>query len=205
MEKTSKSKAERELNRRLEYSGMKRFNDPLKCYIERKHPEIFKEYKEFYQYLNTLNPKLKNLTKSKQFKDWENNLTFIPLDLEPNLEAELMPLELAKINMRLRKVETSLQSMKQNEPEVVTNESEAATNEIVMNEGESEAATNEIVMNEGEAFNPPTEVVTNKDEAFNLPTLESMMDELLEDDAWQEMLNQDLSEVYTQIETYGGF
>ena len=188
--RSNKTKAEREVDRRAEYFKMRRFNDPLRCFVERKYPKIFAEYTEFYHHLNILNPKRKNLAKSKHFKDWlKDNSTLIPL--KPELEVELMPLELANINMRLRKAGLSLQVV-MNEGEAITNETEADTSEVT-----SEV---EVVVNEGEA---------NEGEASNLqgvePTLQSLVDELLEDNVWQELLNQDLSGVYTHIETNGGF
>ena len=146
-------KAEREVKRRLEYSVMKRFNDPLKCYVERKYPKIFDEYKNFYEYLNTMNPELKNLTKSKQFKDWEENIsTYSPENIssyspmEPNLKIQLMPLELAKINLRLRKIEVKL---KENKTKAATNEVDVITDEVDTNE--TEAITDEVDTNETEA------------------------------------------------------
>ena len=64
------AKPVREANRRRQLFKNRRFNDPLKLFIERKHPTIFMEYVEFYKYLDQLNPTRKDLVKSSTFKDW---------------------------------------------------------------------------------------------------------------------------------------
>ena len=189
--RSNSQKAQLETNRRIKYSKTRRFNDPLRCFVERKYPKIFNEYVKFYEHLNRLNPTRKNLTKSNQFKDWliENSSL---ISLQPELEIELIPSKLAEIIVKLCKIELSLQAMNQGEAVMnegeVTNEGEAVTNQ-------GEAIMNEVVMNEGDALNL---------QGIE-PTLESLVDELLEDDTWQELLNQDLSGIYTHIETNGGF
>ena len=59
---------EREL--RKQRGENRRFNDPLKIFIERKYPEIFKEYTELYKRAEAENPNRRNLTTSKTFKGW---------------------------------------------------------------------------------------------------------------------------------------
>ena len=171
-------KAQREVIRRSENYKMKRFNDPLKIYIERKHPEIFAEYTEFYRYLDTKEPTRKNLSTSPAFKKWlKDNLTFTPIP-----ESEIpVSTKLTDIIGRLRKVESSLKQVKS-----VINEREATqVHESVINEATSLQGIEPMNAN-------PTQ------------TLETLIDQLMEDDVWQELLNQDLSGIYDHIEMSGG-
>ena len=54
----------------------RRFNDPLKLFIQHKFPEIFNEYNKLYKSMDDENPGRKNLTTSETFKEW---LTANPL------------------------------------------------------------------------------------------------------------------------------
>ena len=59
---------EREVRRQR--SVARRFNQPLKIFIERKYGEIFSEYTELYNRIDAENPNRKNLITSKAFKEW---------------------------------------------------------------------------------------------------------------------------------------
>ena len=59
-------KAIREAKRRKEDHKAKRFNDPLKIFLERRYPKI----SELYKYVDFLNPNKKNLCKTSTFKEW---------------------------------------------------------------------------------------------------------------------------------------
>ena len=191
--RSGKAKAEREVVRRREAYKMKRFNDPLKIFIEKKYPEIFGEYTEFYRYLHSIYPTRKSLMTSKTFKQWmKDNSTLTPL--EPQLEVPLIPSKLAGIIVRLRKVESSLKQVK-----TIINEGEATSLQGI--KSTSATQVHESIINEGEA----TSLQGIKPMNMNPPqTLESLIDELMEDDVWQELLNQDLSGIYEHIETDGG-
>ena len=67
---TAKSAREREVRRQM--SEARRFNQPLKIFIERKYGEIFREYTELYNRIDAENPNRKNLVTSKAFKEWMN-------------------------------------------------------------------------------------------------------------------------------------
>ena len=83
-------KAIREANRRKKESEDKRFNEPLRIFLERKHPEILTEFGELYKYLDFVNPGKKNLCKSSAFKEWmtENPL---PVSVEQNIPVIPLP------------------------------------------------------------------------------------------------------------------
>lgn len=59
---------EREL--RKQRGKNRRFNEPLKAFIERKYPEIFNEYVELYNFMESESPNRRNLTTSTTFKKW---------------------------------------------------------------------------------------------------------------------------------------
>ena len=65
---TEKCKREREL--RKQRGKERRFNDPLKLFVERKYPEIYAEYGELYNVMESENPNRKNLSTSPAFKKW---------------------------------------------------------------------------------------------------------------------------------------
>ena len=48
----------------------KRFDGPLREFIRLKHTEIYNEYNEFYIHLDKENPRVRDLTKTKMFKEW---------------------------------------------------------------------------------------------------------------------------------------
>ena len=71
MEKFCQSeKCQRERELRKLRAKERRFNDPLKLFMERKYPEIYAEYGELYANMEAENPKRKNLATSPIFKRW---------------------------------------------------------------------------------------------------------------------------------------
>ena len=65
---TERAIREREVRRQR--GKNRRFNDPLKAFIERKYPEIFNEYVELYNFMESESPNRRNLTTSRTFKKW---------------------------------------------------------------------------------------------------------------------------------------
>ena len=49
----------------------RRFETPLREFIETKYQDIFNEYVELYQRMNDKNPNKNDLTKTQTFKDWK--------------------------------------------------------------------------------------------------------------------------------------
>ena len=62
---------------RLQQKQQKRFEAPLRQFVETKYKMIFEEYVELYNRLNTQYPKRTDLRKTEMFKQWEllNNQT----------------------------------------------------------------------------------------------------------------------------------
>ena len=65
---TEKCQRERELQKQR--AKERRFNTPLKLFMERKYPEIYAEYGELYDNMEAENPNRKNLATSPTFKRW---------------------------------------------------------------------------------------------------------------------------------------
>ena len=61
-----------EKKRKEDYT-IKRFNDPLRVFIERRYPKVFNEFLEFYNFMNCANPRKKNLMKTLTFKECLKN------------------------------------------------------------------------------------------------------------------------------------
>ena len=69
----AKSRAEKTFQarqRRKKERQMKRINNPLRIYIERKHSKIFNEFMDFLNVIERDNPRKKDLTKTEAFKKW---------------------------------------------------------------------------------------------------------------------------------------
>ena len=65
-------KAIKEAEARKKKAQAKRFNDPMRVFLERKYPRIFAEFTELYKYFDFLNPAKKNLCKTVAFIEWVN-------------------------------------------------------------------------------------------------------------------------------------
>ena len=52
----------------------KRFTVPLPLFLETKYPDIYGEYEDLYNKLNTNHPKVCNLTKTYTFKKWKSDV-----------------------------------------------------------------------------------------------------------------------------------
>ena len=48
----------------------KRFSNPFKIFVERKYPDVYNDFVKFFNYLECVNPRKKDLTKSEAFKKW---------------------------------------------------------------------------------------------------------------------------------------
>ena len=70
------SKSQRALyavKKRKEDYSIKRFNNPLRVFIERKYPEAFEEFSKLYNFIDYTNPGKKDLMKTLTFKEWLKN------------------------------------------------------------------------------------------------------------------------------------
>ena len=71
MAQLSQNKKAKEARRwRYTNSLKKRFDGPLKEYIRIRYTQIYDEYSEFYLRLDKENPKVRDLTKTRMFKEW---------------------------------------------------------------------------------------------------------------------------------------
>ena len=70
----------------------KRFNKPLRVFLELKYRDVFNEYNHFYKLLNEQYPEAKDLTKTKVFKTWKSRqLNCESSDDEPPERIETEP------------------------------------------------------------------------------------------------------------------
>ena len=65
----------REANLRRERNKARRFNEPLRIFLERKHPNLLYEFKQLFQWIDERNPSRKNLSliNTDDFKQWMLN------------------------------------------------------------------------------------------------------------------------------------
>ena len=57
-------------NSRVCKMNERRFNNPLRAFIEHKYPTIFNEYTELYESMRAAHPHRKNLVRTSTFKQW---------------------------------------------------------------------------------------------------------------------------------------
>ena len=64
------NKAIREREVRIKRRKERRFDIPLRCFIQHKYGTIFQEYQDLYNRMDTNHPTKIDLTKSKTYKEW---------------------------------------------------------------------------------------------------------------------------------------
>lgn len=67
-ELAERNKREKALRAQVRVS--RKFNEPLKMFIETKYPDIYNEYTQLYERLDSENPGRRSLTKTHDFKCW---------------------------------------------------------------------------------------------------------------------------------------
>ena len=75
------SKAIKERRFRKREKERKRFEGPLRKFIEHKYNSIFQEYTELYNLMVINHPNTRNLTKTTTFRNWLNTLHQVPSDI----------------------------------------------------------------------------------------------------------------------------
>ena len=77
----------REANLRRERNKERRFNEPLRIFLERKHPEVLHEFKQLFISIDERNPGRKNLSliNTEDFKLWMLNNPPVPIPQPPLL------------------------------------------------------------------------------------------------------------------------
>ena len=78
------------VKRRKEEYEAKRFNKPLKIFLERKYPEILKEFTGFYNFVDFVNPGKKDLTRTTTFKQWLSENPAPPTTPSVNRETDVL-------------------------------------------------------------------------------------------------------------------
>ena len=64
------TKAVKLRNSRVRRMNEKRFNTPLRAFLEHKYPAIYTEYTELYELMSTAHPQRKKLVTSPTFRQW---------------------------------------------------------------------------------------------------------------------------------------
>ena len=119
----------------------KRFEAPLREFIEIKYKDIFEEYTELYNQMVAENPKKKNLNKSKTFKRWKTtNQHSNPNDILSRAMRETLEKEtpvLPEIE-QAEESEAGQNQAEQSETEQQAEESEAGENQAEQSETEQD-------------------------------------------------------------------
>ena len=71
-------KAVKERRFRQREKQRKRFESPMRKFIEVKYPNIFQEYTQLYDTLNRNHPDIRNLTKTSTFRRWLDSVNEVP-------------------------------------------------------------------------------------------------------------------------------
>ena len=74
------TKAVKLRNSRVSRMNERRFNTPLRAFLEHKYPTIYTEYTDLYRLMSTAHPRRKKLVSSTTFRQWKaaNSPTVIP-------------------------------------------------------------------------------------------------------------------------------
>ena len=119
----------------------KRFEAPLREFIEIKYKDIFEEYTELYNQMVAENPKKINLKKSKTFKRWKTtNQHSNPNDILSRAMRETLEKEtpvLPEIE-QAKESEAGQNQAEQSETEQQAEESEAGVNQAEQSETEQD-------------------------------------------------------------------
>ena len=175
-------KAIQEANRRKQQFKDKRFNDPMKIFLERRYPKILAEFGELYKYLDHLNPTKKNLTKSTAFKEW----------MAANPLPQLLPVHFSAPQLSIPLLSASqlsqLSTPQSSTPQLPTPQLSSGSIQAgadIMGTALSEVFVDAESLNtcEDEPLNPEPEDVG-----------ESIVNELLENEVLRELLNEELPE-----------
>ena len=137
----------------------RRFESPLREFIEIRYKVAFAEYKELYKLMDAQNPKKNDLRKCKLFKQWKIEnwkessdilTTAIRETIGKTSEAELSETSEAELSgtSEAEQVETSEagQSETSEAEQAETSESERNYTEQIMNEGYAEETMNENLL-----------------------------------------------------------
>ena len=167
----AKSRAEKTLQarqRRKKERKMKRINNPLRIYIERKHSKIFKEFMDFLNAIERDNPRKKDLTKTEAFKKW--------IEKNPIPNTSLNSSETANSTMLSPHIQVSLLNLNEIPPSSTTNhETSPSTNH------ETETSPSSTTNHEtSPSTNHETETETSPSSTTNHETISDIIDELFE-------------------------
>ena len=145
------------VKRRKEDYEAKRFNNPLRIFLERKYPKILEEFTELYNFINFVNPGKKDLTKTLTFKQWLTENPALLKNISPSTTENTFSSIMASAN---RETETTTTTSANRETETTTTTS-----------ANRETETNTISDIVDELFGPngiPDEILSDKDEGIVL-------------------------------------
>ena len=167
------------VKRRKEDYEAKRFNNPLRIFLERKYPKILEEFTELYKFINFINPGRKDLTKTLTFKQWltenpaplknispttvntfSSTIPSVNRETETTTTANTFSLRTASANRETENTFSSTMASANRETETTTTTS-----------ANRETETNTISDILDELFGPngiPDEILSNEDEGIEL-------------------------------------
>ena len=149
-------------NSRLSRFNARRFNNPLRVFIDRKYPTIFTEYTEIYEKLCREYPYKKNLERTSMFRQWVETVN--PSETHPP------PCDI--INQALQEA-LGDEAGQQVQPVEGTNDSDGQQDPPLQEQGPSQLF-NEIenLLNEIEAYPDIGDIIgpeeSNEDEGIEL-------------------------------------
>ena len=153
----------------------KRFNKPLREYIELKYGDIYNEYCSFFKSLDEQHPSAKDLTKTRTYKKWKNEL-LNDESTEPEDESD-----------------TTDNQTEPAEPDTTDNQTEPAEPDTTDNQIDP-AEPDVLTATIQETLSPVVnEINIDINEVDNI--IEQMINELEQDDAIRDLLNQNNDEL----------
>ena len=153
----------------------KRFNKPLREYIELKYGDIYNEYCSFFKSLDEQHPSSKDLTKTQTYREWKNELL--------NDESTESEDETDTTHNQIDPAEPDvLTAVEPAEPDTTDNQTERAEPDV-------------LTVTIQETLSPVVNIDINIDINEVDSIIEQMINEFEQDDAIRDLLNQNNDEL----------
>ena len=172
----------------------KRFNKPLREFLELKYRDVFNEYNWFYKSLNDQYPTAKDLTKTKVFKAWKSRQLNCESSADEPSESEHTETERNETEPgEAERSETEVNQTERNETEQGEAErSETEVNRTERNETEPDEAGRSVLSIALEETVPNDNVDIGDLDIDQIDTIiQRVINELEEEESVRNLLNDD--------------
>ena len=167
------SKAVKERRFRQKEQERKRFDIPMRVFLEQKYPKIYQEYRDLYNTVNRIHPDTRDLTKTCTFKAWLYSLNhhsttdILTHVVKETLDPEQTSISSTEENQILDPEQTSISSTEENQIHSLQNldHSFQTDREVPQTAEESELVNSQ---NLDQSFEPLTQTPEAAEQLFKV-------------------------------------